>query len=94
MTVSGLPLPAQAELVAAPPPPTLDSADDVASSALAQGVLRHADAICLSVRASALVRAGLAARAFVLRAADQLYRRVLLGPGRVLELEGGIYRLA
>lgn len=51
------------------------------------------DAIALSARALALIRAGLAVRALVIYALLDSYRSVIAG-GRSLVLECGVYRAA
>ncbi len=50
------------------------------------------DVIIVSTRALALVRAGLAVRAFVIHGLEGLRRTIAIGAGRTLCLEYGIYR--
>ena len=52
----------------------------------------RSDAIVLSERAKALLRAGLASRAFVLPAISTLFRTVEIAAGIHVAIEGGIYR--
>lgn len=54
--------------------------------------LQRCDAIIISERAAALIRAGLAVRAFVLSTLETVYRSVDVRPGTRIVLEGGIYR--
>jgi hypothetical protein len=51
------------------------------------------DAITLSARAAALVRAGLAVRAYVMAGWENMRRIVTLPNGRTLLFENGLYGL-
>lgn len=50
------------------------------------------DVITLGLRAVALLRAGLAVRAFVMNGIEHVRRSVTLASGRILVLENGLYR--
>ena len=72
-------------------PAAIDAADAVAAVALWHTPIAKRDAITLSARAAALVRAGLAVRAFVMAGWEHVRRLVTLSNGRSLVFENGLY---
>lgn len=67
-------------------------ADDMADfPATLEGV--RLDRILLSARASAIIAAGMAVRAFLLQGVENLYRRVTVGR-KTIVMEAGFYALS
>ena len=69
----------------------VEAADAVAAVALWHAPISKRDAITLSAQATALVRAGLAMRAFVMSGWESMRRVVALSNGRSLVFENGLY---
>lgn len=69
----------------------VEAADAVAAIASWHAPLSKRDAITLSARAAALVRAGLAVRAYVMVGWEHLRRLITLPNGQSLVLEHGLY---
>jgi hypothetical protein len=69
----------------------VEAADAVAAIASWHTPISKRDAITLSARAAALVRAGLAVRAFVMVGWEHIRRLVTLSNGQTLVLEHGLY---
>jgi hypothetical protein len=67
-------------------------ADDVVDLAAATLEGARVDRILLSARASAIIAAGLAVRAFILRGVEELHRRITVGRQTIV-LDAGIYAL-
>jgi hypothetical protein len=82
------PLPTDRGAGAAP----IDAADAVAAVALWHASVLRRDAITLSERAAALVRAGLAVRAYVMQAWQGIRMIATFANGRTIVLDNGIYR--
>ena len=74
-------------------PAAIDAADAAAAVALWHTPIAKRDAITLSARASALVRAGLAVRAYVMAGWEHVRRIVTLANGQSLVFENGLYSL-
>jgi hypothetical protein len=72
----------------------VEAADAVAAVALWHAPISKRDAITLSVHAAALVRAGLAVRAYVMSGWENMRRMVTLSNGRPLVFENWIYNVA
>jgi hypothetical protein len=70
----------------------VDSVDQAAQNGSPEAIAARTDAISLSARAAALLRAGLAVRAYVMSGWEHVRRTVALASGRTLVLENGIYR--
>mgnify|MGYP001457318585 CR=1 FL=1 len=68
-----------------------ESADD---RVLSSRIAGRSDAIELSSRAKAIVRAGLAVKALVIASLETAYRKIRLASGAAVVLEAGLYRLA
>jgi len=75
-------------------PAILDTADAVDDRAAIDRAAGRIDSIVLSARAAAIVRAGLAVKAFVIASLETAYRKIELASGAAVLLEAGIYRLA
>ncbi len=69
----------------------VEAADAVAAIASWHAPLLKRDAITLSSRAAALVRAGLAVRAYVMVGWEHVRRLITLPNGQSLVLEHGLY---
>ena len=69
----------------------VEAADAVAAVALWHAPISKRDAITLSARAAALVRAGLAVRAYVMAGWENVRNLVTLSNGRTLVFENGLY---
>lgn len=69
----------------------VEPADAAAAVALWHAPISKRDAINLSARAAALVRAGLAVRAYVMAGWENVRRIVALPNGRTLLFENGLY---
>jgi hypothetical protein len=69
----------------------VEAADAVAAVASWHAPVLKRDAITLSARAAALVRAGLAVRAYVMAGWENVRRLVTLSNGQSLVLEYGLY---
>jgi hypothetical protein len=67
-------------------------ADDLVDLTAATLEGARLDRILLSARASAIIAAGLAVRAFVLRGVEELHRRIAIGRQTIV-LDAGIYAL-
>jgi hypothetical protein len=91
MTVARPRDPARTGNIALPPPGAVDLAEAIELAGIEHRDGDSHDAILLSARASMLLRAGLAVRAFVM---DGLMRaqRVLTLAGKTIVLEFGVYR--
>ena len=70
----------------------VEAADAAAAIASWHAPLSKLDAITLSARAAALVRAGLAVRAYVLAGWEHIRRFVTLPNGQSLVFENGLYK--
>jgi len=70
----------------------VDGVDQSAQSGSPEATAARTDAISFSARAAALVRVGLAVRAYVMGGWEQVRRTVTFANGRTLVLENGIYR--
>jgi hypothetical protein len=70
----------------------IDGVDQAAQSGSPEAIATRTDAISLSSRATALLRMGLAVRAYVMSGWEQVRRTVTFANGRTLVLENGIYR--
>lgn len=73
-------------------PSAVDAADAVAAVALWHTPIAKRDAITLSAQAAALVRAGLAVRAYVMAGWEHVRRIVTLSNGRAILFENGLYK--
>jgi hypothetical protein len=93
VTVRASITPEPAALIPALSLPTSPTASRALSGVILAGTL-GGDVIIVSPRALAIVRAGIAVRAFVIRGLETLRRTIALGEGRTLVLEYGIYRAA
>jgi hypothetical protein len=71
---------------------SVEAADAVAAIASWHTPLSKRDAITLSARAAALIRAGLAVRAYVMVGWEHIRRLVTLANGQSLVFEHGLYR--
>ena len=69
----------------------VEAADAIAAVASWHTPISKRDAITLSVRAAALVRAGLALRAYVMSGWENVRKIVTLSNGRTLVFENGLY---
>jgi hypothetical protein len=69
----------------------VEAADAVAAAALWHAPISKRDAITLSTRAAALVRAGLTMRAYVMSGWENVRKIVTLSNGRTLVFENGLY---
>ena len=69
----------------------MEAADAIAAVASWHTPISKRDAITLSVRAAALVRAGLALRAYVMSGWENVRKIVTLSNGRTLVFENGLY---
>ena len=69
----------------------VESPDAVAAVAFWHAPISKRDAITLSARAAALVRAGLAVRAYVMLAWEGVRQAVTLASGRTIIFENGLY---
>jgi hypothetical protein len=74
-------------------PAPIDAADAAAAVALWHTPIAKRDAITLSARATALVRAGLAVRAYVMAGWENVRRLITLSNGRAVVFEHGLYSL-
>jgi hypothetical protein len=70
----------------------VNAVDQSAESGSPESIAARTDAISLSARAAALIRVGLAVRAYVMSGWEQVRRTVTFANGRTLVLENGIYR--
>jgi hypothetical protein len=70
----------------------VDGVDQTTQSGSPESIASRTDAISLSARAAALLRVGLAVRAYVMSGWEQIRRTVTFANGRTLVLENGIYR--
>jgi hypothetical protein len=75
-------------------PGAIDAGDSALAAALPASATARCDSITLSLRAHALIRAGLTVRAFVIAALENVYRRVPRAAGGAIVLEAGVYRVA
>lgn len=72
-------------------PSAIDAADTAAAVALWHTPIAKRDAITLSAQAAALVRAGLAVRAYVMAGWEHVRRLVTLSNGQSVVFEHGLY---
>jgi len=70
----------------------VEAADAVAAIASWHAPLSKRDAITLSARAAAIIRAGLAVRAYVMVGWEHVRRLITLPNGQSLVFEHGLYR--
>ena len=91
MTIRASGTPESAAIVPTPSPPGPLTATHSLSGVILGGS-PGGDVIIVSARALAIVRAGLAVRAFVINGFEALCRTVTIGAGFKLRLEYGIYR--
>jgi hypothetical protein len=70
----------------------VDGVDQAAQGGPPEATAARTDAISLGARAAALLRAGLAVRAYVMNGWEHVRRTVTFANGRTLVLENGIYR--
>lgn len=80
-------------LVRGAQPAAVEAADAIAAVASWHTPISKRDAITLSARATALVRAGLAMRAYVMSGWENVRKLVTLPSGRSLVFENGLYGL-
>ena len=73
--------------------PPVEAADAIAAVASWHTPISKRDAITLSVRATALMRAGLAVRAYLMSGWENMRKIVTLSNGRSLVFENGLYGL-
>ena len=69
----------------------VESTDALAAAALWHAPISKRDAITLSMQATALLRAGLAVRAFVMSGWENVRQVIALANGRKLVFDNGVY---